>query len=57
MGEKLEGFMRKGHRFVVIQRQSARIPHLYSNKDVGLFWWGWFVRVLSVSTRQRMQIA
>jgi hypothetical protein len=57
MGEKLEGLMGKGHGFVAIRRQSAGIPHLYSDEDVGLFWWGWFVRVLGVSTHQRVQIA
>jgi hypothetical protein len=37
MGEKLEGFMGKGHGFVAIRRQSAGIPHLYSDKDIKLF--------------------
>jgi hypothetical protein len=37
MGEKLEGFMGKGHGFVAIRRQSAGIPHLYSDKNIKLF--------------------
>jgi len=37
MREKLGGFVRKKHGFVAIQRQSTRIPHLYSDEDIKLF--------------------
>jgi hypothetical protein len=50
--EKHRGFVGKGHRFKAIQRSGARIPHLYSDDDVRLFWWGWFVKALGVRTRQ-----
>jgi len=40
MGEKLGGVVGKENKFVTIQRQSVRIPHLYSDEKIGLFWWG-----------------
>ena len=56
MKEKHKGFV-EGHQFVAIQRLGARIPHLYSDKDVKLFWWEWFVRALGTQTCQQMHIA
>jgi hypothetical protein len=56
MKEKHKGFV-GGHQFMAIQRPGARIPYFYSNEDIKLFWWGWFVRALGAMTHQRMLTA
>ena len=54
---KHRGFVGKVHRFMVIQRSGVRLPHVYFDDDIGLFWWRWFVRALGAKMHQWMHTA